>query len=173
MATALSPEEKEAKAAYNKAYREANKEVIAARHKDWYEANKEKKSASKKAWYGVNKEKVLAGKKVYHEANKERISASKKAHHEANPHIAIVKSRIRKSRIAQQCPIWADQPKIAEIYRDAAEFRVAGLNVHVDHIVPLKARLASGLHVHQNLTIKLAGWNDSKSNKYDPMGAAP
>lgn len=73
----------------------------------------------------------------------------------------------RRTLRSMRFPKWADRSAIQSIYADAREFRDAGLDVHVDHIIPLRAKLASGLHVHNNLTIKLAAWNDSKGNKFN------
>ena len=71
---------KEEKAAYKKAYYEANKEKAKA----YYEANKEKYAAYQKAEYEANKEKYAAAHKAYYQANKENIKASKKDYREAN-----------------------------------------------------------------------------------------
>ena len=75
---------KEERAAYDRAYREANKEKLAANRKARYEANREKELAKSKAWYEANREEALANHKTYREANKEAISASNKAWYEAN-----------------------------------------------------------------------------------------
>jgi len=86
---------KEEKAAYMKAYREANKEKYAAKKKAYREANKEKISDWQKAYREANKEKVKAQQKAwrgnnkekeraYREANKEKISARGKAWYQAN-----------------------------------------------------------------------------------------
>jgi hypothetical protein len=75
---------KEEKAAYHKAYCEANKEKITATKKAYYEANKEKITANKKAYYKANKERREAYDKAYYEANKEKKAANNKAYYEAN-----------------------------------------------------------------------------------------
>ena len=71
---------KEEKAAYKKAYYEANKEKAKA----YYEANKEKYAAYQKAEYEANKEKYAAAHKAYYQANKENIKAYRKDYREAN-----------------------------------------------------------------------------------------
>lgn len=65
----------------------------------------------------------------------------------------------------QRVPVWYDQSKVQEIYDLAAEFREVGFKVDVDHIVPLQAAEASGLHWHGNLRVCLASHNRSKRNE--------
>lgn len=50
------------KAAYYKAYRDANKEFIAAQRKAYREANKERVAARQRAWREANKEKIAEQK---------------------------------------------------------------------------------------------------------------
>ena len=80
----IMAQSKEEKAAYHKAYCEANKEKITATKKAYYEANKEKITANKKAYYEANKERREAYDKAYYEANKEKKAANNKAYYEAN-----------------------------------------------------------------------------------------
>jgi len=116
---------KEKKAAYNKAYYEANKEKkaayyeankenLAAYNKAYYEANKEKKAAYReankenlaaygKAYRVANKEKRVAQKKVYYQANKEKLAAYDKAYRETNKEkIAAYYEANKADRVAQQ-----------------------------------------------------------------------
>lgn len=66
-------------------------------------------------------------------------------------------------------PAWcADHPEFARIYKRCGALRRQGLNVSVDHIVPLVSPLVCGLHVPWNLQIVPAKSNSSKGNKYWP-----
>ena len=87
---------KEEKAAYHKAYYEANKEKVAAYKKAHYEANKEAALAKSRAYYEANKEAELAYNKAYREANREKVLAYKKAHYEANKEEILAKNKAYK-----------------------------------------------------------------------------
>ena len=67
----------------------------------------------------------------------------------------------RRARILKATPVWANIDEILSIYEKAAEF-----NMHVDHIIPLKGRLVSGLHVQNNLQLLSPHDNIVKSNKF-------
>jgi hypothetical protein len=58
-------------------------------------------------------------------------------------------------------PKWADLTRILEIYKGCPE------GYHVDHIVPLRAKNVSGLHVHYNLQYLPAIDNMRKNNRFD------
>lgn len=71
---------------------------------------------------------------------------------------AAVNRRMAKMK---RIPPWADKSKIRVIYRIAKE---QGLTV--DHIIPLRGKMVSGLHVENNLQLLPAKANSSKGNKY-------
>ena len=58
-------------------------------------------------------------------------------------------------------PSWVDHDKIKEVYEQAS---LEGKSV--DHIVPLRGKYVSGLHVHYNLQLLTKSENSSKGNKH-------
>ena len=65
--------------------------------------------------------------------------------------------RIIKNRAM---PIWANRNKILNIYKNCPK------GYHVDHIIPLKGKLVSGLHNEFNLQYLIAIENIRKKNYY-------
>lgn len=66
-----------------------------------------------------------------------------------------------KLYLLERTPPWADKEKIKEVYISCPE------DCHVDHIIPLRGKLVSGLHVHENLQHLKACDNLLKNNKYN------
>jgi hypothetical protein len=68
----LTTEQKERRAAINRAWREANKERLVNNRRAWREANKEHCAATNRARREANKERIVAVRRAYLEANPER-----------------------------------------------------------------------------------------------------
>lgn len=71
------------------------------------------------------------------------------------------RARVRKVVIDRQTPPWADIGKIKLVYQRA---RIEKLSV--DHIIPLRGELVSGLHVENNLQLLSVSGNSGKRNKF-------
>ena len=165
------------------AYYQANKEAIAKRQRGYYQANKKKISEQGITYYQANKEaiakrqsvyqksnkEVIAKRQsVYREANKDAISAYNSAHAKSNRYLYNAYAAKRRASQLQATPAWADLEAIKGMYELAAIFNHTGMNLHVDHTVPLQSDLVCGLHCEANLQLLSATENKSKSNRQWP-----
>jgi hypothetical protein len=76
-----------------------------------------------------------------------------------------IRAANRRAKRKQATPTWANHYVINLLYASMEYFRKEGLDVHVDHIVPLVSDVVCGLHCHFNLRLMYADLNHQKSNK--------
>jgi hypothetical protein len=114
-------------------------------------------TALTKAWYAQNKDRALASQEAWRAANRGRWNA-----------VMAATSKRYYAAKTQRVPPWYDHARAQEVYDFAAEFRQAGFEVDVDHIVPLQGKTFSGLHWHGNLRVCLATANRSRRNRLCP-----
>jgi hypothetical protein len=151
----------------NPGHKSECKACVNERAKAWAAANKERLQAYRVEYHQQNSERLSAKYKAWYEANADRKNEAVRAWHQENPDRSNAISSRRRAAKLQASPAWADQGAIRAVYAEAAAMRALGIDVHVDHIVPLQGELVSGLHVHQNLQLLLASDNMAKCNKYD------
>lgn len=159
----------------------ANSEGRARRTREYRALHPEKADKAKKNWNAKNPARVKALKSAsqkrnrasanerqrrYVEANKEAVYARTGAWSKANPAKTTAKTRRYQTTKLQRTPKWADQDEILGMYELAALFRNAGLDVEVDHEIPLRGKTVSGLHVANNLQLIHSAINKSKSNHF-------
>ena len=147
----------------------------------WCVSNKDKVNSQRLSWRNRNLDKArkqnLDNQKLHREvanirnrkyaaANRERIRAKNKIWEAINPDKVVAKAAKRRAAKFNQSPQWADINMIGKVYAMAAFMRSTGLDVHVDHIIPLQGRNVCGLHVHDNLQVIRAYDNRSKSNLF-------
>ena len=78
-----------------------------------------------------------------------------------NPRHRNALTTAHKKVVKQRTPAWADRQKIVEFYKNCPK------GYQVDHIVPLRGTIVSGLHIAENLQYLTAKENRNKSNRYD------
>jgi 5-methylcytosine-specific restriction endonuclease McrA len=120
------------------------------------------KSARRRA---QNPEKARAEVRAWKATNPEKVKANKRKFQEKNRAYRCAYQRAREAEKLRATPKWADMDAIEGMYQVCGLFRRIGINLHVDHIIPLNSKKASGLHVAENLQLLLAHDNLRKKNR--------
>jgi len=151
-------------ARWKKANPEANK-AHSSRH---YQNRAEHIKARASAYQKANKDVIKATRARWIEKNPQSIKTIKSNWNKANPGYLAYSVSARRAAKSQRTPAWADKDSIKQIYIECSNRRAQGEDVVVDHIIPLRGKLVSGLHVAENLRIIPARENLLKNNKFDP-----
>jgi hypothetical protein len=114
-------------------------------NRDWIRAHPEQVSVLRKQAYNLNPEKALEASRQWRKNNLAYDA---------------FRANLYRTRKLNQIASWANLDKIKEIYFTCPK------GYHVDHIVPLKGKLVSGLHVETNLQHLPARENIIKKNHY-------
>jgi len=135
----------------------------------WKKENPESCAASRDKWRKAHPEEHAANSANWKKENPERSAATASAWGKANPEICAARTAKREAQKLQATPAWANQFFIEEIYDLAAlRTKLTGIEWHVDHIVPLRSELVSGLHVEHNLRVIPKQINLAKGNRHWP-----
>lgn len=137
--------------------RPGEREKANARRLDWESRNPEVRKDIGRRWRLDNAEHNLKLHRAWHAAhpgkNAEYIREFRLRHPGYN-------SKYRR-RLQRATPLWADLIAITAFYAACPP------GYHVDHIVPLKGKLVSGLHVLENLQYLPAAENLRKNNRFE------
>jgi hypothetical protein len=178
-----------------KRYRDENAELIRIKKAKYYNANSETINARKNELYRKNPDFVKAKVKKYRYENPDKVAATAKAYRERNSDNIAKKVRQwrsenkdkvknyidcnkdkfaakyakRRARKLAAVPKWTDEldELILLEASNLAMLRTksTGISWHVDHMIPLAAKNACGLHVGINCQVIPAYLNIRKSNK--------
>lgn len=127
----------------------------------WAKENRERINILNKKRYYRNIEKERARSRKKWELNPEKVSKTNNKWKERNPKIGNYYAAKRRAALRKRVPAWADLKAIKQFYMNCPE------GYHVDHIIPLRGRTVSGLHVLNNLQYLPASENQSKFNKLE------
>ena len=127
-----------------------------------------------KIWRKKNPEKVKAHNDIQYlkyEQKKDGYRRSRKKYEQSNPHKIAAKTARYLAAKRQRIPKWVDDDHmwmIEQAYELAAlRTKITGFQWHVDHIIPLRGKNVSGLHVIENLQVIPGIENVRKANRYE------
>ena len=103
-------------------------------------------------------------------AGREAVNAAARLWSRLNPAKSLARNMRRHAAKLSRTPKWlspADHLQIASMYELAKILEACtGKRHHVDHIIPLRGKYVSGLHVPYNLQVVPATQNLSKGNRH-------
>lgn len=125
------------------------------------EAHREDQRAYAKAHYAGGRQAYIERAAEWRRANLTRRREIASAWSRNNPGKALANRWRRIAAQLQRTPPWADLAAIRAIYLACPP------GMHVDHVIPLRGRRVSGLHVPNNLQY-LTPEANMINNKFDP-----
>lgn len=137
--------------------------------KQWRLKNKERFSLLNKRSKMRCKDAIRMRNNEYVRNNPEKVKAWARKWRLNNPSKVAASVRKRQASKLQRTPKWLTPlhyQQIQMFYDSAAALsREFGISMEVDHIIPLRGKLVSGLHVPWNLQVLPETINRRKSNK--------
>ena len=133
--------------------------------------NPEQRSMAHKLWREANAAHDANRKQQYRIANLEKVQAAYKQYYEANYPRVLAKRNKQHADKLKRTPAWLtpdDMWMIEQAYELAAlRTKLFGFAWHVDHVIPLRGKLVSGLHTPYNLQVIPAVDNLRKGNRVE------
>lgn len=132
-------------------------EPIRQRNREYINANRQAKRERDRGYYDRNRDSIIEYQKLYAAENPEKISAWS----------SVTRAR-RKERFIDLPDVMDELNQLCmeEAYHVASErATLFGFDWHVDHMIPLQAEEASGLHIYSNIQVIPAPLNQFKHKK--------
>lgn len=160
---------------------EENKDVIKELGKKWRTNNRDRAKATSAEYRSKNPDAVRESKNRYYQNNKDKIAAYREQNrsrindrwnkrYAKNPEVYIAKEAMRRARVMHASPrfdveltkfVSVEAARLARLRKEKT-----GIAWHVDHVIPLRGRTVSGLHVWNNLAVIPGKLNLIKGNRY-------
>lgn len=149
---------------------ERNPEKVLTIKRRHEEKNASQVTESKRAWRQRNPDKIKAKNASWLAANKDRMRDLNADWYRSNRDKASARDMRRRAGLQAASVDWGREFTsfvVSEAANVAAQREViTGFKWHIDHMVPIKCRKASGLHVWSNLQVIPALLNAKKLNRF-------
>ena len=127
----------------------------------------ETRQKRKRKYYKENKESISEYNVQYMKSRLEKDPDYKKRNDKRYRDNHPERDAKRRAHKIQSTPKWYESEKIKHLYLKRSQLsKLWGIDLHVDHIVPLQGDNVCGLHCWDNLQLLEATINISKSNKF-------
>jgi 5-methylcytosine-specific restriction endonuclease McrA len=161
-------------------YRAENKEIVRESLRKNYEKFREERLSSAKEYRGKHKARVLESLKQYRAEHREALNQYVRVWRSRNPEyrrqriarkpgLEAAHAAKRRAALAMATPVWLTKDHVRQIELIYAErdrvTKETGVDHHVDHIIPLRGKGVTGLHVPWNLQVIPAIQNVKKGNR--------
>lgn len=160
-----------AKQLYNKEWYIRNKKLTIDRAYQWAKDNPNSRKTIRNKWRNNNLKLARSIEAASSKKRRKAISEYQRQYRIDNPGLSASYCAKRRAALLQRTPKWLTEShynEIAEFYIIAKELQwLSETPLHIDHIVPLRGKHVSGLHVPWNLQILPRSDNCHKSNKYE------
>ena len=149
-------------------WRKANPESYHKSWRKWLESNRDVHAIRVKRWQSENKDKVAADRKNWELANPDKVREKTNRWRQKHPEKYTAAAVASVARRAKRVPKWLTQEDkwLMTQFYDVAKLRTkaTGVTWEVDHVIPLRGKSVSGLHVPANLQVILKSENRAKRN---------
>jgi len=154
----------------NRLYYQKNKDAISLKRKEYYLKNKIRLIEKEKQRYKDNREKLLEYNKInnkkYYSNHKEYIALKFQNRSSELISKLAFRASIHRAKKLERTPKWLSK----EQKKSIQQFYInCQLGYEVDHIIPLKGKYMSGLHVPWNLRIITSFENKSRPKNIKPF----
>lgn len=139
-------------------HRAKNPDKVSATNREQYLKNRNARLVAQRGWNSANAEHAAAYAARYREANPE---VAKEWRQRNLPRGVLATARRRAAKL-QRTPSWSEREAIAAFYL------ACPAGHQVDHVLPLRGRRISGLHVLSNLQYLPDADNMAKGNRFTP-----
>lgn len=150
-------------------YRAQNPDKRRANAQKWRTENKDRANELSKATYARNRDAITARARAKFAKTAGAEAARGRVYRQANKGKINKHTMARKAAYLQRTPAWLtedDHWMIEQAYELAAlRTKMFGVAWHVDHVLPLRGKMVSGLHTPYNMQVILGVENLRKGNR--------